>query len=305
MGYFKRTNDFRTDNGAKLSQLTPFSYKRELQRRLCFFPYRLKASLPYFALLLSLFNIVFIPNLAFARDISYTGSEEKIYVSPGEPTQITFPGKVSGGFFASKGKVSLKKEGSFIVLFAQPGLAPSGEVVILFLEDERSYSLRVLPAGVEQARDDAVKIIDDRDPEIELEQPKGDVLSKETPFAPPSVVSGLMREMMLVAEFGKKKGIPGYRRSNRYSGEEILNNGAIEAKIDEIFMGADHWGYVLTVTNLLDTTQQLNPATFRLDGTKAIAFQNIQLAPRPQTAEQKISNKHQVKAYIVTRSKRN
>lgn len=263
-----------------------------------------KASRIYLPVLIALGVFTCIGTKAWARDINYQGTEEKIFVSPGEPTQIFFPGKVSGGFFASKGKVSLKKEGSFIVVFAQPGLSPTGEVVILFLEDERSYSLRVLPSGIEQPRDDSVRIIDNRDPEVEIDSPKGDTLEKETPFAPPTVVSGLMREMILVAEFGKKKGIPGYRRSNRYSGEEILNNGAIKAQVDEIFMGSDLWGYVVTVSNMLDTSQQLNPATFRLDGTRAVAFQRMQLAPRPMTAEQKISNQHQGKVYIVTKSKR-
>lgn len=243
------------------------------------------------------------PTDLLARDINYTGSEEKIFVNPGEPTQIFFPGKVAGGFFAGKGKVSLKKEGKFIIIFAQPGLAPTGEVVILFLEDERSYSLRIMPSGLEQARDDSIQIIDNRDPEVEVEAPKGDLKESVTPFAPPTVVSGLAREMILAAEFGKKKPIPGYKRSNKYSGEEILNTGGLKASVDEIYMGADHWGYVVTVDNMLDTTQQLNPAMFRLDGTQAVAFQRIELAPRPQTAEQKISNAHQGKVYIITRAK--
>lgn len=43
------------------------------------------------------------------------------------------------------------------------------------------------------------------------------------------------------------------------------------AKVEEIFMGANCWGYVVTVTNLPDTTQRINPATFCLEGTRAVA----------------------------------
>ena len=71
-----------------------------------------------------------------------------------------------------------------------------------------------------------------------------------------------------------------------------------------MYLGSNYWGYILKVENLLETTQRLNPATFRLDGTKAVVFQRIELAPRPQTAEQQVSNAHVGKVYIVTRSKR-
>jgi hypothetical protein len=113
----------------------------------------------------------------------------------------------------------------------------------------------------------------------------------------------LVRELILVAEYGKQRNIPGYRRSNKYTGETVMHDGSIEAKIDEIFMGPDYWGYVLNVENLLDTTQKLNPASFRLDGTRAVSAQRWELSARPQTAEQRLAKKHVAKVYIVTRAK--
>lgn len=240
---------------------------------------------------------------SFARDIRYQGSEELVHVTPGEPTQILFPSNINGGYFGSESQLSLQKEKNFVVILARPGLAPTGEVVIINLDDERSYSLRIVPAGLEQPRDDAVTIIDEREPEIRT-SPTSTNTREDFPFAPPSAVAGFMREMILVAEFGKQKGITGYRRSNRYSGEQIYQDGALEATVDEIFMGTDLWGYVVTVNNLMDTSQTINPATFRMDGTRAISIQRDTLAPRPQTAEQKIANAHQSKVYIITRAKR-
>jgi hypothetical protein len=111
--------------------------------------------------------------------------------------------------------------------------------------------------------------------------------------------------MVLVAEFGKRKNIPGYRRSNRYTGETVLHDGAVEVKIDEIFMGSDYWGYVLSAENLLDTNQKLNPATFRLDGTRAVSAERWELAGRPQTAEQKVSGAHKSKIYVVVKAAKN
>ena len=87
-------------------------------------------------------------------------------------------------------------------------------------------------------------------------------------------------------------------------GETVLHDGTINATIDEIFMGGSYWGYILEVENLLDTTVQLNPGTFRLDGTRAVSSSRWELAPRPQTAEQKIAKKHRTKVYIITKARR-
>ncbi len=252
---------------------------------------------------ISLSLATLLPALAFARDIQYGGSEQAVYVRPGEPTQISFPGPIEGGFKRKQSAVALEKQDTYLVLFAQPQLSPDGEAIIVHLEDKRTYSLRVLPATEDRPRDGFVNIIDSRDPEIDLES-SPDKVQKPTGFAPPSLVSGLVREMVLVAEFGKKKGITGYRRSNSYSGETIIHDGAIKADVDEIFMGSDLWGYVVNVENLLGTTQRVNPATFRLDGTRAISAQRWELAPKPVTAEQEAAQAHKMKLYIVTKAKR-
>ncbi|MCB0344396.1 MAG: hypothetical protein KDD66_04740 [Bdellovibrionales bacterium] len=241
---------------------------------------------------------------AAARDVRYSGSEQTVYVKPGEPTQVSFPSGIEGGFRRRNSAVKIERQDNHLIVFAQPELSPEGEAIIVHLDDKRTYSIRVTPADDVNVRDDRVKIIDDRVPEVDVEGPTYTDSEKPSKFAPPTVVSGLMREMILVAEFGKKKGIPGYRRSNRYSGETVMHDGAISAKVDEIFMGTDLWGYVIDVENLLNTSQRLNPATFRLDGTRAVSAERWELAPRPLTAEQQISNQHRSKIYVITRSKR-
>ncbi len=250
-----------------------------------------------------LFAVSLAVSNAFARDVQYTGNEQAIYVRPGEPTQISFPGAVEGGFKRKSSSVALERQDNYLVVFAQPNLGPDGEAIIVHLEDKRSYALRVMPASEDRPRDGFVNVLDSRDPEVDLETTPD---QQRTPanFAPPTIVSGLARELVLVAEFGKKKGIPGYRRSNSFSGETILHDGTMEARIDEIFMGTDLWGYVISVTNLLGTTQRINPATFRLDGTRAIVAERWELAPKPATAEQEAAKQHIGKIYVITKSKR-
>ena len=258
----------------------------------------------WWAAALGLVGLVLSADAAFARDLKYTGAEQTIYVTPGEPTQITFPSKIEGGFKRKQSSLALERQGNFLVMFAQPEIPYEGEALLVLLDDKRSYALRVVPSDDDHPRDEHVKISDERedtDDESGVAPPDP---TQPTGFAPPTVVSGLVRNMMLVAEFGKQRGIAGYRRSNRYAGETVLHDGSVVAKIDEIFMGPDLWGYVIEVENLLDTNQKLNPASFRLDGTRAVAFQRAELAPRPQTAEQSISNSHRAKVYIVTRSVR-
>ncbi|MCB0360251.1 MAG: type-F conjugative transfer system secretin TraK, partial [Bdellovibrionales bacterium] len=239
-------------------------------------------------LLAALGAILLLAMPALARDIAYEGGEEVIHVKPGDPSQITFPGKIEGGFKRKNSNLVLERQGDFLIIFAQPTLQPDGEAIIVHLDDKRTYSLRVKPATSSEQRDGFVRITDTRAPDLETEegyQKKESV--QPDGFAPQTVVSGLMREMILVAEFGKRKGITGYRRSNRYSGETVLHDGAIIAKVDEIFMGSNLWGYVLSVENLLDTTQRLDPASFRHDGTRAVSIERLELAPKPKSDEQK------------------
>lgn len=254
----------------------------------------------YFAL--TLFSLVVLAPAAWAREVKYVGNEQSIYVNPGEPTQIVFPGKIEGGFKRKNSALALERNGNFLVLFAQPDLTDEGEALLVLLDDKRSYAIRVVPATDEHVRDESVRLIDEREDTDYENGPATPDLVPRDGFAPPTIASGLIREMVLVAEKGVKKGITGYRRSNRYTGETVLHDGALEARIDEIFMGPDLWGYVLSVENMLDTTQRLNPATFRLDGTRAVSAERWELAARPDTAEQKLAAAHKAKVYIVTRA---
>lgn len=247
---------------------------------------------------------LFLVDSALARDVKYTGNEVPVYVTPGEPTQITFPSKIEGGFKRKHSALALQRQDNFLVVFAQPEIPYEGEALLVHLTDKRSYALRILPSDDDNPRDEFIDMQDQR------EDISGDGVAESDPYlqprgyAPASYVSGLMREMILTSEFGKRGTIQGYRRSNRYTGETVLHDGAIEAKILEIFMGTDLWGYVLEVKNLQDSSYKINPATFRLDGTRAVVAANWELAPKPETAEQKISNGNVSKVYIVTKSLR-
>ncbi len=241
-------------------------------------------------------------SIAAARDLDYQDGEITVFVTPGEPTQLQFEGTVTGGVKKKSSALSLEHKDSDLVVFSSEALADSGESIIVRLKDGRSYPVRVKRAEDAHQRDDVVRVNDER---LYAGDPTEEPAYKEKKFdyAPATQVSGLMREMVLVSEFGKKS-IPGYRVSDRYKGEPVLNDGTLVATIDKIFMGPNLWGYVLDAKNLIDQSQKLNPATFRLDGTRAVSFKNWELAARPMTIEQQIAGTHDTKVYIVTRARR-
>jgi TraK protein len=250
-----------------------------------------------FALTLSAFTS------AEARDLEYNSGEVSVYVTPGEPTQIQFPGVISGGFKKKMSSVSLDRKNSDLIIFARENLSKQGEAVIVRLEDGRSYSIRIEPSTTEKPRDDVVKIDDLRSSFVSgSEEEEPPYKEKTFGYAPPSQVSGLMREMVLNAEFGKDA-ISGYRVSTRHKGETVLNDGTLHATIERIYIGRNLWGYVLDAENLLDTSQKLNPASFRLDGTRAVSAQFWELAPRPLDVEQQIAGRHKARVYIITKAK--
>ncbi|MCB0336186.1 MAG: hypothetical protein KDD62_07765, partial [Bdellovibrionales bacterium] len=227
-------------------------------------------------------------NAAFARDIEYKNGEVSVFVTPGEPTQIQFPGKITGGFKKQQSSLNLDKKETDLIVFATEGLRDRGEAIIVRLDDGRSYSVRIRLSDNTNPRDDVVSIDDDRSRLVSSDDNFDPTKEKNFKYAPSTTVSGLMREMVLAAEFGKQ-GISGYRVSERYKGETVISDGTMIAKIDKIFIGPSLWGYVLSTENLLDQTQQLNPATFRLDGTRAISASNWELAPRSLNIEQQIA----------------
>lgn len=244
-----------------------------------------------------------LPFTASAREVEYNDQEVDVYVNPGEPTQIQFPGKIAGGFKKKSSAVSIDKKETDLIVFAQENLPEPGEVIIVRLDDQRSYSIRIKKAGAGGQRDDVVRIEDLRAAvSSSREEEDAPYKDKNFPYAPATVVSGLMREMVLAAEFGKAS-VAGYRTSDRYKGQTVLDDGTLRATIEKIFIGPNLWGYVLNVENLLDQTQKINPATFRLDGTRAVSARNWELSPRPTTVEQKVADKHRTTMYIVTRAK--
>jgi hypothetical protein len=239
----------------------------------------------------------------WCRDVEYKNEEISIYVTPGEPTQVQFPGVISGGFKKKQSSVSLDRKKTDLVVFAQDNIPENGEAIIVRLEDGRSYPMRVKRADTTSPRDDVIHIEDGR-PSItdgnNEEEPA--YREKNFDYAPPSQVSGFMREMMLNAEFGKAS-ITGYRASDRHKGETVLNDGTMKATIDKIYVGPDLWGYVIDTENLLDQTQKINPATFRLDGTRAVSVSRWEVSPRPTNPEEEAAEKHKAKVYIITKAR--
>ena len=240
---------------------------------------------------------------AFARDVEYrTGEGDiEIFVNPGEPTDIEFPGKIKEGFKSSTAGIAIDRKVNSLVVFGKENINDNGEAVLVKLQDGRSYPLRIRRASTDNPRDALVTIGDGKGPiDAEEEMPA----YKERGFdkAPPSKVSGLMREMVLVSEFGKHS-IAGYQVSEKFKGQTVVNDGSVLAKIDKIFIGANLWGYVLDATNLLDQSQKLNPASFRIDGTRAVSASTWELGGRPMNVEEQVSGKHNAKVYIVARSR--
>ena len=239
----------------------------------------------------------------FARDIEYNNIEIDVYVSPGEPTQIEFPSEVKGGYKKSTSNINIERKGRNLIVFGKETLPESGEAIIVSLENTKSYSIRIKPSDEDTPRDSIVSITDGNDFSFSSdEEYEPRFKQKVYGQAPINSVSGLMREMVLAMEFGKNK-IPGFRVSTKHSGEVILNDGTMLATIDKIYIGTDLWGYVLNAQNLLESNQQINPATFRVDGTRAVMAQRWELAPRAINAEQQISARDRSKVYIVTRAK--
>ena len=254
---------------------------------------------------LCLLSLTVVVATAQARDIEYKNQEVQVNVNPGEPTQIHFPGVVQGGFKKKRSSLSLDKRDQDLVIFASDSIGKTGEAILVRLDDGRSYSMRVTKASDESPRDATVRIVDKRDHSITSDdsEEEPEYVDKNYPKAPANSVAGLLREMVLVAEFGKDK-VQGYRVSDSYKGEQVLNDGTMQAKIDKIFIGSNYWGYVIDTQNMLDQTQKLNPATFRLDGTRAVSAQRWELAPQPLTAEQQVAAQHMSKVYVVTRARK-
>jgi len=242
---------------------------------------------------------------ASARDVEYTTGrgEVEVWVNAGEPTELIFEGgKIKDGYKNSQAGIALEKKDSSLIVFGKETMSENGEAILVRLEDGRSYPIRIRRANTDNPRDAQVVINDSKGAMGPDEEEPAPYTERSYDYAPASKVSGLMREMVLVAEFGKK-GIPGYTVSERHKGETVVSDGAIMSKIDKIFIGSNLWGYVLDTTNLLDQSQKLNAATFRIDGTRAISASNWDLAARPLNVEEQISAKHNTKVYIVTRSR--
>lgn len=243
---------------------------------------------------------------AMARDVEYSSGngEIQVWVNVGEPTEIVFEGgRIKDGFKNSNAGIALDRKDSSLVVFGKDNMNEAGEALLVRLEDGRSYPIRVRKSTPDNPRDAQVIVGDGKSAVGSAEEEESAPYRERSyEYAPASKVSGLMREMALVAEFGKAT-IPGYQISEKFKGQTVVSDGAIIAKIDKIFVGPNLWGYVLDATNLLDQSQKLNPASFRIDGTRAVSASQWELAARPMDVEQQVANKHNTKVYIVTRAR--
>jgi len=244
---------------------------------------------------------------AYARDVEYSsGSGEiPVFVNVGEPTEVIFEGgKIKSGFKNRNAGIDLDRKDSSLVIFGKDNMNENGEALLVRLDNGTSYPLRVRKANSDNPRDAQVVVGDGKGAmgNEEDEETSLPFQERSYEYAPASKVSGLMREMALVAEFGKSS-IPGYQISDKFKGQTVVSDGAIVAKIDRIFVGPNLWGYVLDATNLLDQSQKLNPASFRIDGTRAISASNWELSARPMTIEHQVAGRDRAKVYIVTRSR--
>jgi TraK protein len=248
-------------------------------------------------------SLIAFSNNAWAKEIEYNDEEIAVRVTAGEPTQIRFPGMITGGYKKNFSAISLERKDSDLIIFANDKIDEVGEAIVVRLQDGRSYSLRFQRSNNENPRDDIVKIKDRRGSIIDSKEEGQPMYDDKRPTkAPNTHAAGAIREAIKVIEFGKQT-MTGYQVNDQHKGETVLNDGAMQATIDKIFVGPNLWVYVLDVKNMLDVGQKVNPATFRLDGTIAISFNNWDLAPRPLDIEQQIAKKHLAKAYIVTKAR--
>jgi hypothetical protein len=84
---------------------------------------------------------------ALAREINYDGSEARVFVTAGEPTVISFPDEVEGGYRGAHSSIHIERHGKDLIILAQAGLSEEGEVIVVYLKNKRSFILRILPAS--------------------------------------------------------------------------------------------------------------------------------------------------------------
>lgn len=94
-----------------------------------------------------LFILLLAPGASFARQVDYLGGEVRVFVTPGEPTVVSFPDELDSGFKSRNADLQILKKRNDLILFAGPALQLEGAVVVVYTKkNKRSFILRVLPA---------------------------------------------------------------------------------------------------------------------------------------------------------------
>ena len=86
--------------------------------------------------------------------------EISVQLAPGEPTTVTFPSEVKGGWKRKDSALSIARGGAMMVVFGFSDLSEDGEGVLVELTDGRLYTLRFKKAAKLSDRDTLVKIQD-------------------------------------------------------------------------------------------------------------------------------------------------
>ena len=99
-----------------------------------------------FRALLAGLSLFIFPLISSARELEYSGGEARVFVRSGEPTLVSFPETIEGGYKKNHSDLALEKHGKDLIVFSQPSLPVEGEVLIIYLKNQRSFILRVVPA---------------------------------------------------------------------------------------------------------------------------------------------------------------
>ncbi|MCS6893076.1 MAG: type-F conjugative transfer system secretin TraK [Deltaproteobacteria bacterium] len=242
--------------------------------------------------------LVCFATLLSSRELEYSSGDLEVFVMPGEATQIQFPDNVAGGYKKQGSVISVDKAGTDLIIFAQDKLPADGEVVLVRLQDGRSYSVRVKQAPDAASRDATVVVRDSR-PKLTVQDDDELPKYRDRQFLYPNQyqIAGLMRELVLVTEFGKA-GIPGYRISESGAGQVVVNDGRVQAKLLKMYLGPQLWGYVLEAENKSNEHVKIDPALFKVNGTRAVSMNKWELAPASAAGEDS-----RALVYVITKAR--
>ena len=99
-------------------------------------------------------------DLAKSQPVSIVRSplDLRIKVVAGSPTVVIFPAKITGGFKQKHSALSLERQDSKLIMFAQPEIRLAGERLVVVLDSGAIITLEVTPAADASQGDIIVKV---------------------------------------------------------------------------------------------------------------------------------------------------